>query len=177
MTGVQTCALPIFTNEMGEVKVNVESVKQEKGIAWGALYWQYFEQLDKITPAETPLKLTKKLFLEKSSPTGPVITPISNSTLLHPGDRIKVRVELSVDRAMEFVHMKDMRASGFEPENVISQYKYQGGLGYYESTRDAATTGRSVSTRSERQSGRIRNCPGNPCQRFFQPAQIGRAHV
>lgn len=128
-----------ITNKMGEVKVNVKSEKQEKGVAWGALYWQYFEQLDKITPAETPLKLTKKLFLEKSSPTGPVITPVTDKTVLHPGDRIKVRVELSVDRAMEFVHLKDMRASGFEPENVISQYKYQGGLGYYESTRDAAT--------------------------------------
>ncbi|MCG3166041.1 MAG: hypothetical protein POELPBGB_01817 [Bacteroidia bacterium] len=128
-----------ISKEMGEVKVNVKSEKQEKGIAWGALYWQYFEQLDKITPAETPLKLTKKLFLEKPSATGPVITPITDNTILHPGDRIKVRVELSVDRAMEFVHLKDMRASGFEPENVISQYKYQGGLGYYESTRDAAT--------------------------------------
>ena len=40
---------------------------------------------------------------------------------------------------MEFVHMKDMRAAGFEPVNVLSQYKYQGGLGYYESTKDAAT--------------------------------------
>ena len=40
---------------------------------------------------------------------------------------------------MEFVHMKDMRAAGFEPINVLSSYKYQGGLGYYEMTRDAAT--------------------------------------
>jgi hypothetical protein len=32
-----------------------------------------------------------------------------------------------------------MRASGFEPLNVISMYKYQDGLGYYESTRDAST--------------------------------------
>jgi len=32
-----------------------------------------------------------------------------------------------------------MRSSGFEPINVISQYKYQGGLGYYESTKDAST--------------------------------------
>ncbi|MCK7532284.1 MAG: hypothetical protein MZV63_15260 [Marinilabiliales bacterium] len=56
-----------------------------------------------------------------------------------PGDRIKVRIELRVDRNMEFVHMKDMRASGFEPENVFSQYKWQDGLGYYEATKDAAT--------------------------------------
>lgn len=40
---------------------------------------------------------------------------------------------------MEFVHMKDMRAAGFEPINVLSQYKWQDSLGYYESTKDAAT--------------------------------------
>ena len=32
-----------------------------------------------------------------------------------------------------------MRAAGFEPVNVLSGYKRQDGLGYYESTRDAAT--------------------------------------
>ena len=36
---------------------------------------------------------------------------------------------------MEYVHMKDMRAACMEPVNVISGYKYQGGLGYYESTK------------------------------------------
>jgi hypothetical protein len=40
---------------------------------------------------------------------------------------------------MEYVHLKDMRASGFEPINVISTYKYQDGLGYYEATKDAST--------------------------------------
>ncbi|HAS43728.1 MAG TPA: hypothetical protein DCS93_24820, partial [Microscillaceae bacterium] len=43
------------------------------------------------------------------------------------------------DRLMEYVHMKDMRAAGLEPVNTISRYKWQDGLGYYESTRDAAT--------------------------------------
>ncbi len=46
---------------------------------------------------------------------------------------------MRVDRDMEYVHMKDMRASCMVPVNVISQYKYQGGLGYYESTKDAST--------------------------------------
>jgi len=35
--------------------------------------------------------------------------------------------------------MKDMRAACMEPTNVISEYKYRGGLGYYESTKDAST--------------------------------------
>ena len=34
---------------------------------------------------------------------------------------------------------KRMRAAGFEPVNVLSGYRWQGGLGYYESTKDLAT--------------------------------------
>ncbi len=113
--------------------------KKGKGIAWGALYWQYFENLDKITSAETPLKLKKKLFLKKNTDTGEEITEITNKTNLQLGDLVRVRIELRSDRTMEFVHMKDMRASGLEPINVISQYKWQDGLGYYESTKDAST--------------------------------------
>jgi uncharacterized protein YfaS (alpha-2-macroglobulin family) len=120
--------------EMGKVVVK----KEDDGVAWGALYWQYFEQLDKITPHETPLKLKKQLFLEKNSEKGPVLSPIS-SNKLKLGDKVVVRIELRVDRDMEYIHLKDMRAAGFEPINVISSYKYQDGLGYYESTGDAAT--------------------------------------
>jgi len=61
------------------------------------------------------------------------------TTALHPGDLVKARIELRVDRAMEYVHLKDMRAACLEPTNVLSSYRYQDGLGYYESTRDAAT--------------------------------------
>jgi len=107
--------------------------------SWGSVYWQYFEDLDKITSAETPLKLVKKLYIEKNSDKGPVLVALADGAQLKVGDKIKVRIELKVDRAMEYVHMKDMRAACMEPTNVISQYKYQGGLGYYESTKDAST--------------------------------------
>ncbi len=125
----------IKPSTMGTVKV----VKHDVGVSYGAMYWQYFEQLDKITPHETPLKIKKQLFLEKNTASGIVIEPITSVTPLKLGDKIKVRIELRVDRDMSYVHMKDMRASGFEPTNVLSGYKYQDGLGYYESTRDAAT--------------------------------------
>ena len=107
--------------------------------SWGSVYWQYFEDLDKITSAETPLKLVKKLFVEKNTDKGPVLDAIADGAELKVGDKVKVRIELRVDRDMEYVHMKDMRAACMEPVNVISGYKYQGGLGYYESTKDAST--------------------------------------
>ncbi|MEO8773825.1 MAG: hypothetical protein ABI263_01080, partial [Gelidibacter sp.] len=95
--------------------------------------------LDKITFAETPLKLSKKLFLKTNTDKGEQIAEITSKTDLKVGDLVRVRIELRSDRAMEFLHMKDMRAAGFEPINVMSSYKYQDGLGYYESTKDAAT--------------------------------------
>ena len=62
-----------------------------------------------------------------------------------------VKIVLKVDRDLEFVHMKDMRASGFEPaaaanrpgegaEDNLSGYRYQDGLGYYQTTTDQATS-------------------------------------
>lgn len=118
---------------------NISVTKKDAGVAWGAAYWQYFEQMDKIKYAATPLSIRKKLFVEKNSATGPVITPIDNGAKIQKGDKVVVRIEIRVDRDMEYVHLKDMRAAGFEPINVLSQYKYQDGLGYYESTKDLAT--------------------------------------
>ncbi|MEO5998558.1 MAG: alpha-2-macroglobulin family protein [Chitinophagaceae bacterium] len=136
---------PFVDPAMGEISIKASSSASavapgSKGSStWGAVYWQYFEKLDKITPSSTPLKLTKKLFVEKNSDRGPVLEPITEGASIKVGDKIKVRIELSVDRDMEYVHMKDMRAGCMEPVNVLSGYKWQGGLGYYESTKDAST--------------------------------------
>ncbi len=126
-------------SEVEPKMAEVQLTKKGEGIAWGALYWQYFEDLDKITSAETPLKLKKKLFLKKNTDTGEQISEITPETDLKVGDLVRVRIELRANRDMEFIHMKDMRAAGFEPVNVISRYKWQDGLGYYESTKDAST--------------------------------------
>jgi uncharacterized protein YfaS (alpha-2-macroglobulin family) len=58
---------------------------------------------------------------------------------LKVGDELVTRIELHSDRDMEFVHLKDQRGSGTEPVNVLSGYRYQDGLAYYESTRDTAS--------------------------------------
>ncbi|TGD81178.1 alpha-2-macroglobulin family protein [Hymenobacter wooponensis] len=118
-------------------KVTVQ--KTEAGVAWGALYWQYFEQLDKITPAATPLSLERQLYREQRTAGGPVLQPITAATPLRVGDVLVVRLVLRSDRALEYMHLKDQRAAGLELIGQTSGYRYQGGLGYYESPRDAAT--------------------------------------
>jgi len=126
---------------MGDIQIFVSNgTSNTTAPSWGAVYWQYFEDLNKITTASTPLKLSKKLFIEKNSDRGPVLQPVNEGEIVKVGDKIKVRIELRSDRDMEYVHMKDMRGACMEPVNVISQYKWQGGLGYYETTKDASTS-------------------------------------
>jgi uncharacterized protein YfaS (alpha-2-macroglobulin family) len=120
--------------EMGHITVR----KRDPGVSWGSLHWQYLEDMAKVTPyAGTPLRLEKKLFRKDTTRKGQVLQPLAGP--LEVGDELVVRIELRTDRDMEYVHLEDQRGSGTEPVNVLSQYKYQDGLGYYESTRDTAS--------------------------------------
>jgi uncharacterized protein YfaS (alpha-2-macroglobulin family) len=127
-------------NEIKNSWSTIQVDNPNTNIVWGAAYWQYFEDMDKITDfRKTPLMIVKQLYREENSATGPVLKPVTEGQGIRPGDKLKVRIEIRVDRSMEFVHLKDSRAAGLEPLNVLSGYRYQGGLGYYESTRDLAT--------------------------------------
>jgi hypothetical protein len=120
--------------KLGEITVK----KLGPGVAWGSVHWQYFEDMSKVQPHEgTPLKLKKSLYTKVNTSKGPLLEPLAGP--IHVGDELVVRIELRVDRDMEYVHLKDQRGSGTEPVNVISHYQFQDGLAYYESTRDTAS--------------------------------------
>ncbi len=126
--------------EVSGLMAKIEIKNRNDHMAWGGVYWQYFEDMDKITFFEdTPVKLSRQFFVERESDRGPVSLPVKEAGRLAPGDKVIVRLILESDREMEFLHLKDMRASGFEPIDVISRYSWQGGLGYYQSTKDLAT--------------------------------------
>jgi len=123
-----------ITPAMGQITVQ----KTDSGVSWGAVHWQYLEDMSKVTPYEgTLLQLVKTLYVKQTTDKGQVLYPVQGP--LAVGDELVVRIELRVDRDMEYVHMKDQRGSGTEPVDVLSRYRYQDGLGYYQSTRDTAT--------------------------------------
>jgi hypothetical protein len=125
----------------GEIKPEQGRItlkKVDKGVAWGSVHWQYLEDMSKVTAYEgTPLKLTKTLFTRQLTKKGPVLEPVKGPVKV--GDELVVRIVLRTDRDMEYIHLKDYRGSGTEPVNVLSQYKFQDGLAYYETTRDTAS--------------------------------------
>ena len=138
LTGYQkvTFAPAEVTQQMGVIEV---SKSAKTGISWGGVYWQHFEPLDAVQKAGNNLTIKKNIFRIRNTNAGPVLDPITPQTPLKPGDKLSVRVVLTTDRVMEYVHLKDGRASGFEPVAVLSGTKYQNGLSYYEAPRDAST--------------------------------------
>jgi TonB-dependent SusC/RagA subfamily outer membrane receptor len=120
---------------LGKVQISNSS----KSVNWGAFYWQYTEQLDKITPSTTDLKLERKYFIQSTDARGPVLTAIDAQHQPKVGDVLKVVVYLKAGRDYEYIHLKDMRPAGTEPVEVLSAYKYKDGLYYYQVTKDVAT--------------------------------------
>ena len=126
----------------GVVDKNLSTVtikKDSPGIVQGGLFWQYYEDLDKIKSSETYISITKELYKKIKTENGEQLQKISAETPLKVGDKVTVRMILNTDRNMEFIHLKDMRAAGFEPVDVISSYQWKNNLGYYQSTKDAST--------------------------------------
>ena len=70
---------------------------------------------------------------------GEELQKITENAPLKIGDKVTVRMILNTDRNMEFIHLKDMRAAGFEPVDVLSGYQWKNNLGYYQVTKDAST--------------------------------------
>ncbi|MBB4804890.1 uncharacterized protein YfaS (alpha-2-macroglobulin family) [Chryseobacterium defluvii] len=117
----------------------VTITKPGPGIVQGGLFWQYYEDLDKIRSSESYISITKELYRKVKTVNGEELQKISSETPLKVGDKVTVRMILNTDRPMEFIHIKDMRAAGFEPVDVLSGYQWKNNLGYYQSTKDAST--------------------------------------
>lgn len=117
----------------------VTVTKPGPGIIEGGLFWQYYEDLDKIKSSENYISIVKELYKKVKTVNGEELVKITENSPLKVGDKVTVRMILNTDRNMEFIHLKDMRAAGFEPIDVISQYQWKNNLGYYQSTKDAST--------------------------------------
>ena len=120
---------------MGHVEL-----KSEVGgnISWGALYWQFEEEIDKVLKNKTALHVEKMVMLETRENGKPILKTIEEGTKLSVGDKLVVRVTLRTDRDMDYVSLKDQRASCLEPTQQLSGYRCSEGTCYYQSPKDAA---------------------------------------
>ena len=121
--------------EMGEIAFKGAG---EKGVAWGGVHWSYFEDVLKVRAHEPKeLRVEKKYYKKTKGAEGTRLAAIGDK--LEPGDELVARLEITSDRTYEFVHLSDERPACAEPVDVLSSYRWQDGVGYYQSTKDVAT--------------------------------------
>jgi uncharacterized protein YfaS (alpha-2-macroglobulin family) len=68
-----------------------------------------------------------------------VIEPLTEGTRLEVGDQVEVQLSITARHAAEYVHLRDPRPAGFEPESLASGYRWDLGIGRYEAIRDSGT--------------------------------------
>ena len=111
--------------------------KEDNGIAWGAMYWQYFEQVDKIPSSSMGVTLKRTLYRVERDGKLSKMTGISG---LKVGDKVRIRIEISTDRNLEYLELKDPRCAAMEPVNTASGWQWSDGLSYYLAVTNAAQT-------------------------------------
>lgn len=114
--------------------------KRDEGIAWGAVYAQYLSPMSDVRQQGGALDVQKKLYVERVAADGSrSLKPLAEAGPLHVGDKVVSRLTIRLDRAMDFVQLKDQRGACFEPIGSLSGYRWGNGLGYYVEIEDAAT--------------------------------------
>lgn len=129
----------IKSDKINQSLAEVTVTKSGPGIAQGGLFWQYYEDLENVKSTETYLSMNREYYKKIKTENGEQLLKITENSPLTVGDRLTVRMILNTDRPMQYVHLKDMRAAGLEPVDVLSGYQYKNNLGYYQVTKDAST--------------------------------------
>ena len=122
-----------INSKLGEIEIK----NNNKIPAWGGVYYEYYDKLDNIDSHEGGIKITKTLYKENYTDKGISYSKIGSEGI-NIGDIVKVRIDIEFDRDMEYIHLRDMRASGLEPYNELSGYQYKNNLHYYKTIKDSS---------------------------------------
>lgn len=112
----------------GGRNVSATVVREDKGISWGALYYQYTEQMDKVPASETGITLRRTLYKVEADGS---LTELKGDKGVAVGDRLRVRLNVQCDRNLEYVELKEFRAACLEPVSTASGWVWSAGLSYY----------------------------------------------
>lgn len=104
--------------------------------SWGALYWQYFDEVKNVSAASVnELAIDRQILVRQPSGTYRPISQVAPKT----GDRVAIRLTLTVGQDMQFVCLTDARAACFEPVDQLSGYRCRENICYYQEVRNTET--------------------------------------
>ena len=95
-----------------------------KGISWGALYHTFTQNLEDVKNSGNGMQLKRTLWRVVTDSQGERLEEVTAGKMLHKGDRIKVKLDLTLDRTYEYLQLKSERAASMEPVSTDAGYTY-----------------------------------------------------
>jgi uncharacterized protein YfaS (alpha-2-macroglobulin family) len=83
--------------------------------------------------------VNRAYFVRETTPAGTVLRPLADGARIRVGDEVEVQLSLKTKHEAEYLHLRDPRGAGFEPEGAVSGHRWALGYGWYEEFRDSAT--------------------------------------
>lgn len=117
----------------------VTVVKSGKGLGFASATWQFSTEKLPTEDHGDLFAVSRRYFKRVKGARDTSLEPLADGGKLAPGDELEVQLVIKARHAAEYVHLRDPRGAGFEPENAASRYKYDLGIAWYEEVRDSAT--------------------------------------
>lgn len=113
--------------------------KETPGIAFASATWAYStEKLPEEARGDL-FEVHRSYFRRLRQGDEFVIEPLRPGAALAVGDQLEVHLSLRAKHAAEYVHVRDPRAAGVEPERLTSGWRWDLGISAYEEVRDSGT--------------------------------------
>ena len=92
--------------------------KGGQGLAFASATWHFSTEKLPSEDRGDFFSVSRKYFRREATASGFVLKPLAEGTAVAPGDEIEVQISLRAKHAAEYVHLRDPRAAGTEPESV-----------------------------------------------------------
>ena len=113
--------------------------KETKGFMFASATWHFSTERLPEEDRGDFLSVHRTYFKREKKGSEWVLSPLAEGAVLAPGDQVEVQLSIRCKHPFEYVHLRDPRAAGLEPENAVSRFKWDLGIGWYEETRDSGT--------------------------------------
>ncbi|HEX4955527.1 MAG TPA: MG2 domain-containing protein [Thermoanaerobaculia bacterium] len=120
----------------------ISAVRVDNGgpnLMFASATWHYSTEQPPAAAAGDFFAVSRRTFKRLHDAQGGRLEPLAEGASLAPGDQVEVELTISAKHAAEYVHLRDPRGAGFEPETLRSGYQWDLGIGRYEEVRDSAT--------------------------------------
>ncbi len=113
--------------------------KDTPGLLFASATWHFSTQQLPDESSGDLFSVQRSYFKRVASEEGFTLLPIREGAPIEVGDQVEVHLSIRTRSAAEYVHLRDPRGAGFEPDSTSSGYKWQLGISWYEEIRDSGT--------------------------------------